>query len=253
LDVATASYNYHDVGVWLGKELRLLAEDPSGVWSGYGRGNVSGSEDRDYWSFHGRAGDVLSVAVEVPGSPEGSGLNFSVRRPDDTQLTAFNADYQGRGQSEPVTLGQTGTHAVVVRENYGYRGEYRIRVTLVRGGIQMERENNNSVGQVHVPVLTLEEGRQKGRVHGYVGVADGNGDYFGLGNLTVGTEIQLGLVKPATSPLSWVLEVYRGDGTKVAEGEAGATPLVHVVAEGAARTVPRPIISRAVARTRARV
>ncbi len=203
--------------------------------TGGGRGNLQNREDYDYWSFSGRAGDILSVAVEVPGNPGASQLFYDILRPDGTRLTYFYANsYNGWGQSSPVSLPMDGTYSVAVSYNYDYWGEYRLRVTLARGGVQMESEDNNAISQADAPVLELAGGERAGRVAGYVGVGDSNGDYYFLGNQTVGTQITLGLTKPLSSGLSWVMEVYKGDGTKVAEGLADQTPLAHTVdADGA--------------------
>ena len=73
-DVVTASYNYSQLAVWLGNREKPLVEDPAGLWTGQGRGNLSGTGDVDYWSFSAKAGDVLGVGVEVPGSPGASQL-----------------------------------------------------------------------------------------------------------------------------------------------------------------------------------
>ncbi len=235
-DLATASHNYNELAVWLGNREQPLAEDPvgSGLWTGQGRGNLSGTGDVDYWSFSAQAGDMVSVATELPGNPNASALFYDVLRPDGTRLTYFYGNYSGGyGQSSPVSIAAAGTYYVAVSYNYQYWGEYRLRVSLARGGLQMESEDNNQISQANAPTLRLAGGRQTADVAGYIGVGDTEGDYYALGNLTAGTTITLGLSKPAGSPLSAALEVYRADGTKVAAGAADATPVSHTVAAGA--------------------
>ncbi|HOC01080.1 MAG TPA: FG-GAP-like repeat-containing protein, partial [Verrucomicrobiota bacterium] len=90
--------------------------------------------------------------------------------------------------------------------------------------------DNNAISQADAPVLELVEGKQTGRVHGYIGVGDPNGDFFLLGNQTVGTRIALSLTKPASSNFSWTLAIYLADGTKVAEDVGSPASLTHDVA-----------------------
>jgi subtilase family serine protease len=234
-DVVTCNHTSSSgryVTVWLGGVERRLVEDPPGMlWTGVGRGNLQNREDYDYWSFSGKAGDILSVAVEVPGSPGASQLFYDILRPDGTRLTYFYGNsYNGWGQSSPVSLPMDGTYSVAVSYNHDYWGEYRLRVTLARGGVQMESEDNNAISQADAPVLELAGGKQAGRVHGYIGVGDPNGDYYLLGNQTVGTRIALALTRPASSSLSWTLAIFLADGTKVAEEVGSPASLTHDVA-----------------------
>ncbi|MCP5526590.1 MAG: VCBS repeat-containing protein, partial [Verrucomicrobiales bacterium] len=231
-DLATANYHGNNVTVWLGNALKPLLEDPSGVLSGLGRGNLKDTSDLDFYSFSGQAGDLLSVAVEVPGNPGSSGLCYYVEKPDGTSLTSFCANSSGWGQITPVVLPADGTYYVRVQYNYQYWNEYKLRVTLARDGIQMETESNDSTGAADVLALELNGGIQEGRVHGYVGVGDPNGDYYLLGNLTEGTRITLGLEQPGNSPLDAVMEIYNSSGSLVAQGAASDLSLAYIIPNG---------------------
>jgi hypothetical protein len=99
VDLASANYGGNSVTVLRNLGVEELGEDPagSGVRHGYGRGNVASSSDVDYWSFSGRAGDRVMVAVETPGQVNGSGLCYRLEGPDGGVLTSFCAGGMGRG------------------------------------------------------------------------------------------------------------------------------------------------------------
>src|SRR5262249_35619760 len=105
--LARATYSGNSTSVFLGNAARLLVEDPagSGLRSGYGRGNLSVyNQDTDFWSFTGRVGDRVKVAAENPGSPNNTGLHYTVYRPDGSYLTAFYTDQLSRGECNPGKL-----------------------------------------------------------------------------------------------------------------------------------------------------
>jgi hypothetical protein len=161
--------------VYPGNAARPLAEDPagSGLHSGYGRGNLWSTSDYDYYSFTGQAGQLLTVAAEVPGSPASSGMFYDIRKPDGERLTYFYSDYNGRGQSTPATLPASGTYAVYARYDYDYQGEYRLRVSLADPPLQMESEANDNAANADVlafPVAGAAQGRAIEA--GYIGVSD---------------------------------------------------------------------------------
>jgi hypothetical protein len=77
VDLATANHTDHTATVYLGTRLKPLPEDPadSGLYSGYGRGNLWSTSDYDYFSFTAAAGQTLSLAAEVPGNPRPAGCS----------------------------------------------------------------------------------------------------------------------------------------------------------------------------------
>jgi hypothetical protein len=218
LDLVTANHTDHTARVYLGNASKPLPEDPadSGLYSGYGRGNLWSTSDHDYFSFTAAAGQTLSLAAEVPGNPNNSGLFYDIRKPDGDRLTYFYADRYGWGQSSPMTLPVSGTYSFYVRYNYDYQGEYRVRVTLSDPPLQWETEDNGSTGNADAPVLSANGAHQQAMVAGYVSTGD-SGDYYLLGNLTEGTTITLGLSQPSTSGLDGELAIFRGT-TLVASG-----------------------------------
>jgi hypothetical protein len=212
VDIASANHGNHRMTLLTGNATQPLAEDPvgSGLRHGFGRGNLSvASQDVDYWSFTAQAGDLLSVAVETPGSPSSSGLSYVIYRPDGATLTSFTANWQGWGQSTPVVLPINGTYQVQVSQYWGYEGEYRLRVTTAAPPLQMEREANDSTATANSPQWALSGPHQQATVVGYVGVGD-PGDFYLLGYLTGGTTVALELTQPSTSGLAGEVAIVKG-------------------------------------------
>jgi len=239
-DIAVSAYANNSSGnqVYLltGDAAQPLTEDPtgSGLRSGYGRGNLWSTSDADYWSFTANAGDTLKVAADIPGSPSASQLYYVVYDPAGNQLTSFyngNSNGQG-GESSPIVLSAPGTYQVLVRYNYDYEGEYRIRVTLAAPGTQVESESNDSIASANVPTLALTSpGHVTATMAGSINTNDG-GDYFKLGNITAGVGITLGETQPSTSLLSDVLAIVKSDGTVLATSAAGAASLSYTIPSG---------------------
>ncbi|MCF7708994.1 MAG: Ig-like domain-containing protein [Verrucomicrobia bacterium] len=233
-DMAAANHYADDVVIMLGNDVEALAEDPEGrgIRTGTGYGNITDREDYDYWSFSAHAGDMLSVAVESRGETYYKGLYYRVLRPDGGQLVTFYSNYRnGIGESAPVELPMDGTYRVVVRYNYDYFDEYRIRVTTATPPMQMESEGNDNTGNADTVSRQETAGRQKGTVLGYISNSDGNGDYFAFGNITAGTTLSLNLDKPGSSELTAILSIYDADGV-VSSAAAGMTNLEHTIPSG---------------------
>ncbi len=233
LDLATANYNGGNITILLGNASQLLVEDPPGstLRIGAGRGNLTDGNDVDYWSFSAVAGDRLFAAVDNPGNPAYTSLRYMIYRPDGSYMTDFYGDAYGRGEIS-TTLPASGTYSIRVVQNNTYTGEYRLRVSLIRPPVQLETEDNSSIGSANTPALTLTAGHQVATVLGYISGSDGNGDYYRLGNLAFGTAITLGLRQPSSSPLAAILEVYNASGTRVTNSAAGATNLVFFIPSG---------------------
>ncbi len=238
-DIAAAYWDADYVVLLFGNRADLLAEDPvgSGLRSGFGRGNLRDNGDHDYWSFTAQAGDLLTVALETPGSPGNNGMFYWVRDPDGDSLGETTTTDNGWGQYGPLTLTQSGTYTVRVRHWYGILNEYRLRVSLARPPLQMESEDNNQISQANRPEFVLTNGQETARVAGYISVGDGNGDYFWLRNRAAGTRINLELSRPASSGLVPQLQIYNAANTSMTNSPAGASNLVFDVVAG-------PIITR---------
>ena len=78
-DLATANYYGNSVTILLGNAVKPLPVDATtGLASGYGRGNLVSTSDADYFSWTGKAGDVVQVASENPGNPAATGLYYQI-------------------------------------------------------------------------------------------------------------------------------------------------------------------------------
>jgi methionine-rich copper-binding protein CopC len=233
LDLATVGYYGNYLSIFLGNNQELIALDPggTGIRVAAARGNLADSGDVDYWTFTAQTGDQLFVASETVGSPNASGLHYQIYTPDGQYWTDFYGDYNGRGQLS-AAIPVSGTYTIRVSRNNSYYGEYRIRVSLARPPVQLEVEDNSSIANANTLSFALSGGRQTATVLGYIGLADGSGDFFRLGNLADGTQITLGLSRPANSALAPVLEIYNPSSQLVTNSLAGQTNLVYPVAIG---------------------
>ena len=232
-DLAFSIYNGQSVTVYFGNERELLNLDPAGtgLLIGAGRGKLTSTSDVDYWTFSASAGDRLAVGVENPGNPNSSGLHFTIYRPDGSYLTDFYGDGQGRGQTG-TTAPASGTYTLRVDYNYQYFGEYQFRVTLAKAPIQIEQEDNGSIGAANTLAFDIAAGLQSATVLGFISDADSSGDFFRLGNLAAATLIQLKSSRPATSALYPVVEIYNSSGTVVTNGLPGQTNVAFTVPAG---------------------
>jgi len=235
VELVTANYHGNNATVLRLNRTQLLVEDPagSGIRTGAGRGNLSSTEDVDYWSFTGRAGDRLVVGSETAGHVANSGLYWRVERGDGGVIRDFYPGNNGTGQSAPLVLPVSGSYLVRVSNWHQYRGEYRLRVTLAPAPWQLEAEDNNTVGQANAASFAREGPSQQARMLGYIRYGD-PADVFGLGNLSVGAEVRLGYRKPVSSGLSGVLSVLDSAGNVVASAPAGSTNLTHTIPAGGA-------------------
>jgi hypothetical protein len=184
--------------------------------------------DQDWWAFTGNSNDVVTIAVENPGSPGSSSLAFNVFQPDGNPWTGFGSDGNGRGQ-QTLTLTASGTFTVRVTCGQNFQGEYRLRVSKATPPVAMENEYNDELGYANILALAAgAPGHQVSRVAGYIGLNDG-GDYYRLGTLGAGVTINLQLSQPALSPLTGVLTLYDAGGGLVATNAVGVNTLSYPV------------------------
>ncbi|MCL5096551.1 MAG: FG-GAP-like repeat-containing protein [Candidatus Omnitrophica bacterium] len=233
LDIATANYNGNNFTLFLGNNTESIAADPNGtgLLIAAGRGNLADSDDLDYWTFSAQTGDRLFIGSENPGDPGSSSLLYRIYYPNGSQWTYFYSDGNGRGQIS-LTVPTSGTYSIRVERNNQYAGEYRLRVTLAKAPVQLEAEDNNSIGQANSLSFDLSAGRQRATVLGCLSTADNNGDFFQLGNLADGTQISLGLAKPASSALWPQLEIYNAASALVSNSYPAQTNLVYTLEPG---------------------
>ncbi len=238
-DLATANLNGGNVTILTANAVKALPVDTTtGLASGYGRGNLINTSLGDYFSWTGTAGDVVQVASETPGNPGSSGLFYQIENYAGSRLTYFYGNANGAGQSSPITLPYTGTYLIEVSANYGYTGEYRIRVTEAAPTVQLVANYDNAYNSSpNVPVLTnTSPGNLTATVAGYISQADPNGDYFSLGNVLAGTTLNLTLSQPANSLLGGVLNIYNSSGVNETNNVTAGNTLSYTVPAGAGGT-----------------
>ena len=231
LDLATADYGGGGISVYLGGNTELLGLDPgTGIRTGAGRGILSTTSDTDFWEFDANSGDGIAIASENPGAPGASGLHFTIYRPDGSYWSDFYGDYYGRGQVSGVAP-VSGTYSVRVDPNYGYTGEYRIRVSLVPSTIQLESEDNGNINNANGLTLVGTGGHRKSQVYGYISSADG-GDFFNLGSVAAGATIGFTMAEPASSGLLGSVSVVDSAGNILSNSVAGATSFSYAIPAG---------------------
>ena len=145
-----------------------LTEDPAGtgLFQAGGRGALLNNSDVDYWTFNGTAGNLLTIATQNPGSPQATGLNYIISKPNGSQLTSFTTDYTGNAESPPIALPTTGTYTVSVHIYYGYHGEYRFRIVSACAAVAIghrAQQHHRHRQCSHADNERLQPGRQCGR------------------------------------------------------------------------------------------
>lgn len=234
MDFAAVCYNSAYLSLYLGNDSEWMTEDPIGssIRTAAGRGRMTTSTDADYWSFTGKAGDWLVVAVDTPGTPSGSALDFRVDGPNGANVTDFAAGYYGYGQCAPVQLPVNGTYSIFVRKYYDYQGEYRMRVTTAPSSYQLEQEDNSAIARANVLSFVSDNQHRVLNVLGYIGTGDDSGDFYGLGDLGAGTTIALKTQRPLTSGLWPAISIYKTGGTLVTNSPGGITNLSYTIPTG---------------------
>ena len=235
-DLATASYSNANVTLLFGNPAKPLPVDATtGLESGFGRGNLTSTSDVDYFSWTGKAGDVVQAASENPGNPGSSGLTYQIENASGSVLTTLSSNSNDEGQSSPVTLPYSGTYLVEVSYDYGYSGEYRFRVTEAPPTVQLATSfNDSSVSSSNTPTLTNSSpGNLTATVAAYIGQGDPNGEFYNLGNVVAGTKFNLTLSQPASSTLGGVLNIFNSAGTNLTNNTAAGNTLSYTVPPGA--------------------
>src|SRR5690606_37981472 len=180
------------------------------------------------------AGDRVIVGTESMGSASGTGLRYRVYGPNQSQITTVTSS-NGTSQAQFVASA-TGTHYVRVEQYYGFFGEYRFFVAVQPGEFDLESENNNSAGNANALTWTSGVGIRTASVGGVLDRNDTGssaGDWYQFGYLDVGTHISLSADKPASSNVTWILEILEGNSV-VAAADAGAAQLEFTVQIGRA-------------------
>ncbi len=199
----------------------ILVEDPPGLRTVAGRGRLSDTSDYDYWTFAANAGDIFNLATYNMNPSSGSGLRYSLQRPDGSMVfNGWTTSYYGDGQTDAYLLSQTGDYRLQVWYYYDYQDEYRFRITLASPPMNYETEDNNTIAKANVlPWVTNVDGAA-GSMAGRIRVT-ADLDYLNLGTITNGSSIFVNVRQPGSSTLQPVVSVYNSAGVYQPESVGG--------------------------------
>jgi hypothetical protein len=198
-DMVVLSHDQNQAWVYLGQGTFFLNPDGAiaGMRHGYGRGQLDVNGEYDHFSFSARGGERLVVAAESPGAPGSSGFVYDLfNYRGDHVLGSSHVYGNGYALTQPYTVPYDGRYYLRVGPYYWSTAEYRFRVSIVDAQTQIEAEDNNSLGQANTISLTAGVGTRSAKVFGHHAPNDGSGDWFRLGNLAVGTDVNLSLNAP---------------------------------------------------------
>jgi hypothetical protein len=235
-DLIALSHDQGQVLVYKGQGSLPLAADSqvAGLRHGYGRGQLDVSDDLDYFLFSARGGEKLVIAAEILGAPSNSSLSYSIYDYRNSSLLSTTSSNNGYSYSQPYTLPYDGRFYLRVAQNYVHSTEYRFRVTVVDAQTQIESESNNNTGDATVVAFSAASGSRTAKVFGHLAGNDSLGDYWRLGNLAGGTQINVTLNRPQNSSFTnGVLSLLNASGSVVTTSEPGGLHVAHTVAGGA--------------------
>ncbi|MCA9264762.1 MAG: pre-peptidase C-terminal domain-containing protein, partial [Planctomycetales bacterium] len=196
-------------------------EDPfgSGYHLGCGAGSWGTSSDIDYWSIDLIAGDVVSVRVDATdGSPN---PYVELRNSADGRL--FSDNNNGLGTNaflSHATIDVSGNYFLRVEDTSNNAGSYQVSVDIARG-VQLETDPsdaNSSINGAETLARVPDGLSTRSSVAGAISHANDQ-DYYFLGQLNVGNEIQLSTRIPSASDLEAVVSVVDGAGNPVADDD----------------------------------
>lgn len=197
-----------------------LQEGPVNFRTAFARGKLLNSADADYYSFAGNAGDILTLAMDVPGNPGATALRYRVLGVDGTTLLDQIAEYAGNGSAGPITLASNGVYRVLVTQYYGYYGEYQFRVSMATPPLLFETEPNETIATASVIPLQVDGTTRFGSAIG-TQTKSTDLDYFDLGVITNGSSVFLNVRLPKDSSFVPVVALYNASGQYQSEVTGG--------------------------------
>src|SRR5690606_28974760 len=129
----------------------------------------------------------------------------------------------------------TGVHYLRAESYYDYRGEYRFVVSSQPASSELESETNDARTSADVVNWTVDGSVRTAAIAGVM-VYNDPADWFDLGFIDVGTDIEAHVSRPASSELEWIIEIVNEVGTTVISTVPGEALLTYTVpSEGAGR------------------
>ena len=214
-----------------------LNEDPaaSGYFTAFGLGSQDPAIERDnwsdpdYWRFDARAGDVVRVSVETPGS--GVDPYVELRNASDSNR---QSDDNGGPGTDALTNGYVipsdGAYYLRVGKNYWSTtvGTYQFRLDVARG-LNLESDvsfNNDSVSNADPLGFSTTGNVRTARVAGAVMLPEGSNndeDRFNIGLQTAGNQVELSVDLPSSSALAPQLRLVDASGVRVPDADGDPT------------------------------
>lgn len=196
-----------------------LEIDPHGTgWlrSEIGYGSVDPSNDQDWWSFDGEAGDRVDIWTRDQFEGDQSNITLFRLQNDGTEIKYLTRDVQRADEKTAYISGfelpVDGTYYVRVDSHDD--GDYDLRVNLNRAtNIELDGNFANDQGAAPIPFSINQDGSRSGTIAGTVSSIDDE-DRYSLGFMKANTTITVDAASlPQWSRLEPDVRVFRVDPT----------------------------------------
>lgn len=187
-----------------------------------GRGALTEAEDVDWWSFQADQGQLLIISSTSAGQVNGSQLRYTAYHANGNPLASgdFFTDGRGIGQTPAILVPASGQYFVKVVRSAQYGGEYQLRVTLASPPLQLEIEDNNSVGSSDPLTLAASGEGKAGSMAGHISSSEDR-DYFRISPITSGSTVFIATRVPAGSDFQADVGLYNSANGYIVEAGSG--------------------------------
>ena len=237
IDFLTGEPNDDLLYLYAGNPVRRPLADATkpGFYQALGRGNLSDEDDVDWYRFSAEKAETLQlVAWNVDQGDGRAGLSYELYDAGGNRRVNRSSSYTGgRLQMEPFVASASGTYFLRVDRSYPYLKEHRFRISILPPGFDAENENNDRTRDANNVTFGTSGGVRSAGVYAQFMPGDDSGDFFSLGNLAAGTEVDLAYSNTedsSASPKLWLYEYDGSSDTIIAETAQGTASLSHTVA-----------------------
>ncbi|HKJ90958.1 MAG TPA: FG-GAP-like repeat-containing protein, partial [Oceanipulchritudo sp.] len=201
----------------------------AGFHQALGRGNLRDTDDVDWYAFTAREGERIVLLTENANPGDSSArLRFQIYGPGiNSKINTTSSWTGGHLQTDPYTATADGTYYVRVSRSQNYFSEYRFRLTIAPADYQLENESNDRISNATPLAFAQAAGERSANVLGQFMPGDSDGDFYRIGNLAAGTEVELTYTNTEDSAATPKLWLYSDDGSfngiiiaEEAEGQA---------------------------------
>ncbi|MDX2037548.1 MAG: LamG-like jellyroll fold domain-containing protein, partial [Isosphaeraceae bacterium] len=221
----------------------------SGLSSGRVLGSLASGADVDWFSFSAQAGHSVAISgIGLDGSSSvttgGSALRFDLYNAANQVIASSAEAAAGRPQITGYSIGTAGVYYVRVDAATASNtiASYRVRLDLTATG-NAETESNASVAEADPVTLTPGGSGAKGQVSGAL-ITSTDVDTFALGELAVGSTLDISALVPSNGTLQPRVRLLRGhQGKLVAEAPAALIAPISASDTYFAQILPDPASS----------